>query len=120
MPCHYARINLSVGQRGFQMFVEIASRMDGRGVEYETRHDVNRGRKSVICEPLCAEYRFVCVYPRARCVDGNTGEMIGLAKFALPGFIPHPASEPITHIVLANRHEYLTRMQPLRECIVLA
>lgn len=65
-------------------------------------------------EPLCAEYRFVCVYPRAQCVDGNTGEMIGLAKFALPGFIPHPASEPISRIVLANRHEYLTRAQSLR------
>lgn len=46
MPCHYTRINLSMGPRGFQMFVEIASRMDGRGVEYETRHDVSRGRKS--------------------------------------------------------------------------
>lgn len=41
MPCHYARINLSMGPRGFQMFVEIASRMDGRGVVYETRHDVS-------------------------------------------------------------------------------
>jgi len=60
-----------------------------------------------------SEYRFVCIYPRARCVDGNTGEMIGLAKFALPGFIPHPASEPISRIVLANRHEYLTRV-PLK------
>lgn len=79
MPCHYvtARDKSFDGTvRGFQMFVEIASRMGGRGVERETRRDVKPGEEARYPRwtVLYAEYRLVYVYPactRNRRVNDN-------------------------------------------------
>lgn len=109
-----ARINLSMGLGNFQMFVEIVSRMGGRGVGHETRRDVSRGRKRVIYGLLYVEYRLVCVYPRARRVDDNTGETIALdyAEFVLPGFIPRTVSEPISRCI--NKSTRVSRLSNAR------
>lgn len=71
-------------------------------------------RKCVICGLFSGPNISACLCLSAclTCVDGNTGETIGLdyAKFILPRFILDPASEPIiSRAALASRHERLTQ-----------